>query len=179
MCCPSLCFVDVGSFMTGRRPDTTKVWEFDDHFREAGPGTANGVSWQSLPQYFKQRGYVVLGRCAQTHRVWRRWQASSRLIHAHGPRGACVRACARVCGDACAVESCSTPSLRRITTARPPGRWKSLLTTRQSALEVLVGHVRPLPPVVHLVARTAASTRILQQPVVQRGALVVPKDLSA
>ena len=24
------------SFMTGRRPDTTKVWEFVDHFREKG-----------------------------------------------------------------------------------------------------------------------------------------------
>lgn len=79
MCCPALHFVDVDSFMTGRRPDTTKVWEFDDHFREAGPGTANGVSWQSLPQYFKQRGYVVLGRCAQTARPME-------AQHSAGPR---------------------------------------------------------------------------------------------
>ena len=29
--------------MSGRRPDTTMCWEFEDHFRETGPGTANGV----------------------------------------------------------------------------------------------------------------------------------------
>jgi iduronate 2-sulfatase len=49
------------SFMTGRRPDTTKVWEFDDHFRQSGPGTSNGIGWQTLPEYFKLRGYVTLG----------------------------------------------------------------------------------------------------------------------
>jgi hypothetical protein len=172
MYCPALRVVDIGSFMTGRRPDTTKVWEFDDHFRESGPGTANGVSWQSLPQYFKQRGYVVLGRCAQTADQCRRSMAPDFEAPVD-------TRCVHVPGDSCAVESCSTPSPRQITTARAHGRWKSLRTTRQSAQEVLVARVRPHPPVVHLVARTAASNRILQQPVVQQGALVVPKDLSA
>lgn len=45
------------SFMTGRRPDTTRVWEFVNHFREAGIG----ASWTSLPQYFKKHGYLTLG----------------------------------------------------------------------------------------------------------------------
>ena len=39
--------------MTGRRPDTTKVWEF----REAGVG----ADWVSMPQFFKQHGYLTLG----------------------------------------------------------------------------------------------------------------------
>ena len=43
--------------MTGRRPDTTRVWEFIDHFREAGVG----ADWISLPQYFKKNNYLTLG----------------------------------------------------------------------------------------------------------------------
>ena len=45
------------SFMTGRRPDTTRVWEFVDHFREKGVG----ADWVSMPQYFKAHGYITLG----------------------------------------------------------------------------------------------------------------------
>jgi arylsulfatase A-like enzyme len=55
------CAPSRNSFMSGRRPDTTMAWEFNDHFRETGPGTANGADWQSLPQYFKTHGYVTLG----------------------------------------------------------------------------------------------------------------------
>lgn len=43
--------------MTGRRPDTTRVWNFIDHFREVGVG----ADWISLPQYFKWFGYLTLG----------------------------------------------------------------------------------------------------------------------
>ena len=39
-CCPSR-----NSFMTGRRPSKTKVWNFIDHFRE--PET--GLNWTSMP----------------------------------------------------------------------------------------------------------------------------------
>jgi hypothetical protein len=53
----SYCSPSRNSFMTGRRPDTTKVWEFVDHFREVGVGS----DWTSMPQYFKQFGYLVLG----------------------------------------------------------------------------------------------------------------------
>lgn len=27
-----------------------KVWEFIDHFRQTGAGTANGANWQSMPE---------------------------------------------------------------------------------------------------------------------------------
>jgi arylsulfatase A-like enzyme len=43
--------------LSGRRPDTTGVWEFKDHFREKGVGD----KWVTLPQYFKQFGYLTLG----------------------------------------------------------------------------------------------------------------------
>jgi hypothetical protein len=51
------CSPSRNSFMTGRRPDTTKVWEFKDHFREDGVGS----NWVSMPQFFKQHGYLTLG----------------------------------------------------------------------------------------------------------------------
>ena len=51
------CSPSRNSFMTGRRPDTTRVWEFVDHFREEGVG----ANWTSLPQYFKRHGYITLG----------------------------------------------------------------------------------------------------------------------
>jgi hypothetical protein len=43
--------------MSGRRPDTTKVWEFADTFREVGVG----ADWVTMPEYFKQHGYLTLG----------------------------------------------------------------------------------------------------------------------
>ena len=43
--------------MSGRRPDTTHVFEFLDHFREMGVGH----NWLSLPGYFKLHGYLTLG----------------------------------------------------------------------------------------------------------------------
>jgi arylsulfatase A-like enzyme len=51
------CSPSRNSFMTGRRPDTTRVWEFVDHFREKKVG----ANWTSLPQYFKRHGYLTLG----------------------------------------------------------------------------------------------------------------------
>ena len=53
----SYCSPSRHSFLTGRRPDTTRVWEFVDHFREKGVGE----DWISLPQYFKTFGYLTLG----------------------------------------------------------------------------------------------------------------------
>eukprot|EP00041_Stephanoeca_diplocostata_P022338 m.531580 g.531580 ORF g.531580 m.531580 type:complete len:682 (-) comp22038_c0_seq1:179-2224(-) len=51
-CCPSR-----NSFMSGRRPSKTKVWNFKDHFREIGIG----ADWISLPGWFKDHGYFVHG----------------------------------------------------------------------------------------------------------------------
>lgn len=41
--------------MSGRVPDTTKAWNFIDHFR------GEGVKWTSLPEHFKKNGYWTVG----------------------------------------------------------------------------------------------------------------------
>ena len=46
VCCPSRL-----SLMTGRRPDTIKVWDLATHFRDALPDAI------TLPQHFKANGY--------------------------------------------------------------------------------------------------------------------------
>lgn len=51
------CSPSRNSFMSGRNPDTTKVWEFADTFREIGVG----ADWVTMPEYFKQFGYLTLG----------------------------------------------------------------------------------------------------------------------
>jgi len=48
--------------MTGRRPDVTKVWDLETHFRVAIPDTV------TLPQYFKANGY----HCAALSKVYHR-----------------------------------------------------------------------------------------------------------
>ena len=53
----SFCAPSRNSFLSGRRPDATQAFSFMDHFREQGVGD----SWSSFPQYFRDRGYTVLG----------------------------------------------------------------------------------------------------------------------
>ncbi|CAH1796666.1 unnamed protein product, partial [Owenia fusiformis] len=50
LCCPSRT-----SILTGRRPDSTKVYNLGTYFRE----TAENII--TIPQYFKQHGYTSLG----------------------------------------------------------------------------------------------------------------------
>lgn len=40
---------------SGRRPDTTKAWNFVTHFREVGP------DWTTMPEYFVKAGWFVAG----------------------------------------------------------------------------------------------------------------------
>ena len=46
--------------MTGRRPPTTGVYNFGVGWADfrASPG---GARWVTMPQYFKQHGYLVAG----------------------------------------------------------------------------------------------------------------------
>ena len=56
-CQHALCIPSRNSFMTGKRPDTTKVWDgLGEHdFRITGP------DWITLPEHFKNHGYTTLG----------------------------------------------------------------------------------------------------------------------
>eukprot|EP00656_Telonema_subtile_P007510 TRINITY_DN13522_c0_g1_i2.p1 TRINITY_DN13522_c0_g1~~TRINITY_DN13522_c0_g1_i2.p1 ORF type:complete len:562 (+),score=89.18 TRINITY_DN13522_c0_g1_i2:201-1886(+) len=51
------CLPSRNSFMSGRRPDATKVWNFNNNFREPGVGD----KWTALPEHFKNNGYLVTG----------------------------------------------------------------------------------------------------------------------
>ena len=51
----ALCNPSRGSFLTGRRPDTTHVYDLDKYFREVGG------NFTTIPQYFKENGYRTIG----------------------------------------------------------------------------------------------------------------------
>jgi len=51
----AICSASRNSFLSGRRPDRTKVWNFINDFRQAGP------DWTSFPEHFKKNGYTTLG----------------------------------------------------------------------------------------------------------------------
>ena len=57
-CQQALCSPSRSSFLTGRRPDATRVWDLQTHFRVALPEVI------TLPQHFKAHGYhcAALGK---------------------------------------------------------------------------------------------------------------------
>ena len=55
----AICNPSRSSFLTSRRPDTTRVWDLKTQFRTANAQAAK--NWSTLPLFFKRRGYVTAG----------------------------------------------------------------------------------------------------------------------
>lgn len=81
-CQQAVCSPSRSSILTGKRPDATKVWDLDTHFRAALPDVV------TLPQHFREQGYRTVGLGKIEHggfedgRSWSdpRWFPSGRLV---------------------------------------------------------------------------------------------------
>lgn len=61
-CQQAVCSPSRSSLLTGRRPDATRVWDLNTHFRAALPDVV------TLPQYFKSNGYHTAALSKVYHR---------------------------------------------------------------------------------------------------------------
>jgi iduronate 2-sulfatase len=108
ICCPTR-----SSFLTGRRPDTTRVWDLKTQFRDA-PGAAH---WKTLPQVFREHGYWTAGMGKVFHPVkylgelddvaGGSWSAP--YFHAHGGEDTKHPLASTDCGVAASVDSDEAP----------------------------------------------------------------------
>ena len=53
----ALCGPTRTSFLSGRRPDATRTYDFANNFREAGVGD----KWWPLPQILREAGHLSMG----------------------------------------------------------------------------------------------------------------------
>ena len=62
-CQQAVCGPSRASFMTGRRPKHTNVFDNKQNFRESGVDATNapGSDWVTMPEYFKNKGFLTLG----------------------------------------------------------------------------------------------------------------------
>ena len=52
----ALCAPSRTAMLTSRRPDRSRVWTIGPYFRDT-----TGADWITLPQFFKERGYISAG----------------------------------------------------------------------------------------------------------------------
>ena len=57
-CQQAVCGPSRASLLSGRRPDTTEMWNFIGGFRKNAPGAA---AWNTWPEWFKKHGYASHG----------------------------------------------------------------------------------------------------------------------
>ena len=56
----AICAATRASFLTGTRPDTTRIWNIGPYFRQTMVNQS-GPNVTTLPQYFKENGYYTIG----------------------------------------------------------------------------------------------------------------------
>lgn len=61
-CAQAVCSPSRTAILTGLRPDSTKVWDLETHFRDAQPACV------TLPQHFRTQGYRTVGLGKIEHR---------------------------------------------------------------------------------------------------------------
>ena len=63
----AICSPTRNSFMTGRAPDHTRLWNFQGSFRSNGVDKTGkaGADWKTMPQAFKEAGWITAG-CGKT-----------------------------------------------------------------------------------------------------------------